>query len=112
MLGTADRQLCFDDLLLNPSVQAEDEQRLTQQAKKILQIFVRARQEGRLVANTQLMSLACQYSARLWEIRRYLVPNGFCIDLVRRGEGGINYYSMLPLSESLFYKNHPELHYL
>jgi len=105
-------QLVFADLLLNPSVPAEDEQRLTRQAEKILQIFVRARQQGRLVANTELVSLACQYSARLWEIRRYLVPHGFCVDLVRRGDNGLNWYSMVPLAESTFYKNHPELHYL
>ena len=105
----ANSQLCFGDLLLNPSVPEQDEARLSRQAEAILQLFVRARQQGRLVANTHMMEIACQYSARLWEIRRYLVPNGFCIDLLKRGDNGLNWYAMVPLRESTFYKTHPEL---
>ena len=109
MMRTVNSQLCFEDLLLNPSVHSEDEGRLSRQAKGILGLFIRARQEGQLVANTDMMEIACQYSARLWEIRRYLVPHGFCVDLVRRGSTGLNWYSMIPLAESTFYKTHPEL---
>jgi hypothetical protein len=105
-------QLSFADLLLNPSVRPEDEQRLSRQAGRILRLFVRARQQGRLIATTDLIAVAGQYQARLYEVRRYLVPRGFCIDLTRRGKDGLNYYKMLPLCESTFYKQHPELHYL
>ncbi len=100
-------QLTFDDLiLLNPSVEPEDETRLSGQAQRILQLFVTARRDSRLVANVELISIAAQYNARLFEVRRFLVKHGFCIDLLRRDRGGICWYGMVPIDESTFYQQH------
>jgi len=112
MMRTVNSQLCFEDLLLNPSVHSEDEGRLSRQAKGILELFLEGRQKGRLVSTAELADIGLQYSARVHEVRRYLVPRGFCVDLLKRGPGGMNWYAMVPLAESNFYKTHPELHYL
>lgn len=104
MLQTA--QLTFDDLLLNPSVQPQDEGRLNRQAEAILRLFLHARRDNRLVTNTELMAIGRQYQARLYEVRRFLVPQGFCIDLIKRDGDGLCYYSMIPIDESTFYLAH------
>lgn len=41
--------------------------------------------------------------ARLSEVRRAMIPTGYCIDLVRRGKGGVNYYAIVPIETSTFY---------
>lgn len=101
-------QLTFDDLLLNPSVESNDEYRLSRQAERIVRLFVKARHGGRMVSNTELMEVARQYQARLFEVRRFLTAYGFCIDLVRREANGLNYYCMVPIDESTFYRDHQD----
>jgi hypothetical protein len=101
-------QLTFE-LLLNPSVRAEDENRLSRQARDILGLFRARAAVGLVVSTIDLAGIACQYNARLYEVRRYLVKHeGQCIDLVRKGEGGVNYYKIVPCELSTFYKAHKE----
>ena len=53
--------------------------------------------------------LAAQYNARLYEVRRYLVTRGWCIDRVGHDTGrGENAYRLVPLSESTFYAQYKE----
>jgi hypothetical protein len=100
-----DGQMTFEDAVrLNPSVRPEDAGRLGRQATDMLVLFALARRRGETVATTDLMRIAGQYNARLYEIRRHLVPRGFCIDKVRRDGNGVHHYAMVPVSESVFYK--------
>jgi len=91
---------------LNSSVAVEDEARLSNQAQQILQYFREARRLGMKVTTRCLTRIAAQYNARLYEVRRYLIPQGFCIDLVRGGPDGNNEYQMVPLDQSKFYTKH------
>ena len=102
------QQLRFADLLLNPSVVPEDEDRLCAQAQAVLNLFAQARRLGTDVSTAQLAEIGCQYNARLYECRRYLVRKGFCIDLVRRGDHGVNFYRMVPIEKSEFHRKHRE----
>lgn len=120
------------DILLNPSVPAEDELRLSRQAQKICRLLETGRKTGTLVANYQIMSclmgpvscpycqrtiplnylaeflkLVLQYQARLYEVRRALIPADCCVDKIH-GKGGVNYYRIVPLSESTFFAKRKE----
>ena len=102
-------QLTFKELLLNPSVEAEDEKRLLTQAQRILQLF-RARQRvGLAVSTLDMKEIGLQYNARLSEVRRFLVKaERMCIDRVYSRPGGVHYYRMLPCERSSFYREHKE----
>ena len=91
------------EVLLNPSVPAEDELRLSAQAMKMWKLFRAWDKVGLLVSTADLMEIADQYQARLFELRRALINIGLCIDLVRKGKGGINYYALVNLENSTFY---------
>ena len=84
---------------LNSTVEPRDEPRLSRQAEQILDLFM----VGKTVTTAQMMAIAGQYNARLYEVRRHLIPLGWCIDRVARIEGGINAHQIVSLSESDFY---------
>ena len=92
------RQMTFE-VLLNPSVKERDGLRLSRQARRIYDLFERGP-----VETSALVAIACQYNARLSEIRHALVPLGLMIDEVT-GEGGQNKYHIVELQQSTFWKN-------
>jgi len=98
-----ERQMILDEVLLNPSVKAEDELRLSWQATMMFHLFKSRSRIGQPVSTADLMEIGNQYQARLYELRRALINIGLCIDRVKKGEGGINYYSLVNLENSTFY---------
>jgi len=50
-----------------------------------------------------MMQIGAQYNARLYEVRRYLVPKGWCIDRIAK-DGGQNTYKIVPVGDSEFYE--------
>jgi len=101
------QQLSFE-VLLNSSVPAEAELRLSQQVERMYGLFVHHHRFGVPVSNAELMQIGCQYNARLYELRRALIPCGWCIDLVRKTESGVNYYGLVRLEQSQFYAEHKD----
>ena len=99
-------QLTFEHIRLNSSVQPPDVNRLKGHVQRLYRLFYLRKQYGRAgwVSTEALMDVGkAQYQARLKELRHWLIPEGWCIDLVERGEGGNNFYKLVPLSESTFY---------
>lgn len=86
------------EILLNPSVPAEDVLRLSNQAQKIYDLLKKGP-----VSTAKLAATALQYSARLSEIRHVLVRVGLMID-EKKGEGGNNKFQIVPLEKSTFWK--------
>ncbi len=101
MQGREMQQLDFE-ILLNPSVVTADELRLSRQGRGMLKLF----EGGRSVSNVQLSQIGRQYGARLWELRRALVPLGWCIDLVSKTRDGVCFYRLVPVEQSSFYRDH------
>ena len=103
------RQLTFDDLgcaILNPSVDDIDERRLLDHVRRLFGLF-KARWVMNLPVSTlDLMEFGkAQYNARLSELRRALIEQGWCIDRIsQKPVGGVHYYKLVPLEESEFYK--------
>ena len=95
------QQLGFE-ILLNPSVATADELRLSKQGRAIFRLFA----EGRSVSNVQLANIARQYGARLYELRRCLIPLGWCIDMISKTRGGVVFYKLVRLEQSSFYDEH------
>ncbi len=93
-------------LMLNPSVQPGDERRLTRLSREMLKLFREAYRKGQHVSTSQLVEVSAQYQSRIWELRRWLVPMGWCIDLTKRGKSGENWYAVVRLDKSTFYKAH------
>lgn len=95
---------------LNSSVKPEDEERLSRQARDILSYFRYMNFRLKLdVSTADLRDKACQYNSRINEIRRYLVKyKNQCIDLVKKGKNGLNFYRIVPIEQSEFYKNHKD----
>ena len=91
------------EILLNPSVPDEDVLRLSRQANKMYGLFRIRHRVGLCVSTIDLERIGNQYQARLYEVRRALIPLGWCIDLARKGTGGVNYYKLVRLEESVFY---------
>jgi hypothetical protein len=94
--------ICLDGdrkphIKLNPSVKPEDKKRLSNQAQAI---YVRLQQGP--ATTGELSAIACQYCARVNEVRHYLVKQGKMIDEVR-GKSGNNLYQIVPLSKSKFW---------
>jgi hypothetical protein len=95
------QQLNFE-VLLNPSVATADDLRLSRQARAMYRLF----SEGRSVSNVQLAQIGRQYGARLYELRRALIPLGWCIDVVGKGGNGVCFYRLVRIEESSFYREH------
>jgi len=98
-----ERQMELVEVLLNPSVLVEDELRLEGQAMEMWKLFKVRDKIGLPVSTADLMEIGDQYQARLYELRRQLINIGLCIDLVKKGKGGINYYALVNLENSTFY---------
>lgn len=94
------------ELMLNPSVERGDEKRLTNLSRQMLRLFRDAFRKNQTVSTSQLVQISAQYNSRVWEIRRWLVPQGFCVDLVKRGKGGDNFYAVVRIEKSEFYRTH------
>jgi len=98
--------------LLNPSVPEEDEMRLSRQVLSMYRLFVGRLRTGCLVCTTDLFETGCQYGARLNELRQALIPMGWCIDCLDKVVygpklkpiKGLNYYSIVKLEDSTYYK--------
>ncbi len=90
-------------LTLNPSVKEKDELRLSRQAMEMYELFLARDRMGLLVSTNDLDAIGDQYQARLYEVRRALISKGLCIDLVKKGEGGVNYYKLVNLEQSTFF---------
>jgi hypothetical protein len=98
-------QLLFEDLTLNASVPRDDELRLSRQTHKMLRFFCWCRRRNRLATTTDLMRFGAQYQGRLYEVRRHLIPRGFCIDRISPTQGrAVHFYKMVPRDESEWYK--------
>jgi hypothetical protein len=104
--GSPYGQAIATELMLNPSVERADESRLSHQGRKVLALFREAYRKGQTVSTVQLMEISAQYQGRVFECRRWLVCQGYCIDLVKRGRDGLNHYAVVPLAKSTFYKSH------
>jgi hypothetical protein len=104
--GSPYRARDFIDLDVNPSVPASpaEEKRLSNQAGAIRDLF-RSRWPGGVVTTLELSRISRQYNSRLWELRRYLVRRGFCIDRVG-GHGGCHRYRVVPVRTSRFFRQH------
>lgn len=88
-------QLTFEQLLLNPSVQQADEKRLSGQTKRIWELF-ELREGGtthyRKVWTSEMVHIARQYQARLYEIRQWLMRFGLTVERTgKRGPGDYRY---------------------
>jgi hypothetical protein len=99
-------QMMLDEVLLNPSTQKMDEQRLSRQCRSIFGLFCARRRMGMLVTTADLMAEAGQYNARINELRRAIIKIGWCIDLVKRNSDGNNGYELVPIENSEFYAKH------
>ena len=98
-----ERQMTLD-ILLNPSVAEIDEERLSRQARDIYSLFkYKQFRLGLKVTTGDLADIARQYNARVNEIRHALVKVGEMIDEIP-GQGGTNYYEVVPLEKSTFWK--------
>ena len=84
-------QMTIAELLLNPSVKAEDEIRLNNQAHKILNLLKHGR-----VSTSDLIQIAYQYNARIFEIRKYLKQFGQMVKMTPQ-TGGNNIYEIQDL---------------
>lgn len=83
-------QMQFCEIPLNSSVQQCDKQRLSKQAIQIWNLL----KTGRKVSTGELAAIACQYNARIYEIRKAIETVGLKIDLVERGDNGNNFYQL------------------
>lgn len=96
------------EMMVNASVERGDEKRLTNLSRRMLRVFREAYRKNQTVSTSQLAEISAQYNSRVWEIRRWLVPQGFCVDLVRRGQGGENHYAVVRIEKSTFYRTHKD----
>lgn len=93
------------NILLNPSVEDIDESRLVDHILRLFGLFKSRHNAGVQVSTLDLMDFGkAQYNTRLYELRRALIKQGWCIDRVRRGENGVHYYELVPNEQSTFYK--------
>ena len=85
------------DILLNPSVKSQDEIRLSKQAQKIYKLLLRGE-----VFTSQMAVIACQYNARLSEIRIALLPFNKTVDLIFEDPTGNNAYKIVQFEGSKY----------
>lgn len=99
MCGKGDKgimdQLTFDNLTCNRSVPEADSDRLKRQAIAIYDKLL----EGPMWT-TDLLRIACQYNARIKELRDWLGEFGLTIDCIEHGENGNNLYEIRELHGS------------
>lgn len=88
------RQLCFDELLLNPSVSDKDLPRLSKQSEGIWEIFCAGPNRYRPVWTSQLRIAAAQYFARINELRTWLRRYGLTIDVTGKNDNGNHRYEV------------------
>jgi hypothetical protein len=100
-------QLSFE-ILVNPSVPTEDELRLSRQAHRLYRLFLSAYRTGLFVSNLQMAEVGLLYQSRLYELRRALIPCGWCVDLVKKGDKGLCFYQLVRLEKSTFFAQHKE----
>lgn len=81
------------DIPPNRSVRSQDAPRLNRQAWAIYMML----QEGD-VTTAEMASVACQYNARVYEIRAMLEGTGTTVKLVQRGANGNNTYGLREVS--------------
>jgi len=114
------RQLTFDNL--NPSVKAEDENRLSAQSLR-LQTMIEARGSlgvttaelagciglqdecphcHRVLPAGRLTKYGTQHNARMHEVRKALAKKGFFVDRVRQVDTGNYLYMIVPFEKSTF----------
>ena len=97
-------QMTFEPLL-NPSVDEIDEARLEEHLWALYRLFRGRHSVGRPVSTLDLIKFGkAQYNARLWELRRGLAKQGWCIDLTKRGDKGVHYYELVRNENSDFYR--------
>jgi hypothetical protein len=88
-------QLTFENLRTNRTVPAADCDRLKKQAVAIY---------NRLVAGPawtfELLRIACQYNARIKELRDWLAGFGMTIDCIEHEQSGNNLYKITALHGS------------
>lgn len=82
----------------NPSVKEKDGLRLSKQAWQIYNLL----QIGP-VTTWKIVSIACQYNARINEIRHALKPLDLMVDEIKGHNGG-SIYKIVVLSESTFWQ--------
>ena len=92
------RQLLLSEILLNPSVDVKDELRLSKQALELYSLL----QLGP-VRTLEAAAIACQYNARINEIRHAIAPLGLMVDEIE-GSGGDNSYEIVELDRSTFWQ--------
>ena len=97
-----------NEIILNVSVDRADEERLAGQTRQILELFRKAYMRGGTVSTTHLAAISLQYGGRIFELRRFLVKRGYCVDLISRGANGVSQYAVVPLAKSVFYVKHRE----
>jgi len=99
------RQMMLTEILLNPSVKAADEPRLSAQALKIWKLFC-LDGDSHYVAvwTSQLVRCACQYHARLNDLRNWLMPHGLTIDNIGSDGRGNHKYEVRELAGSNYEK--------
>ena len=94
-----ERQMLLCEIRLNPSVKAEDELRLSRQAREIYNLLNLGP-----VKTSEAAAIACQYNARINEVRHAIVKLGLMVDEIP-GQGGDNTYKIVPIEQSTFWKN-------
>jgi len=98
------------DILLNPSVETIDEERLVGHIRRLFGLFKFRDKVGLPVSTLDLMDLGkAQYNARLSELRMALIPLGWCIDRVVKDlpdntAQGVHYYKLVTLEKSTYYQ--------
>lgn len=118
MMVPHQRQLMLSELLLNPSVPAVDEKRLSRQAMELYKLLRRGPARtidlilpdglscpycGRWFSAYRGLKIVCMYQSRLNELRHALVHRGVMID-EDKAEGGGHVYRIVPLEESMFWR--------
>ena len=89
-------QMLLSEILLNPSVKEKDELRLSKQAKEIYDLLGLGP-----VTTGEAATIACQYNARINEIRQALMDIGLTVDETD-GVGGNNKYEIVNFEGSKY----------
>lgn len=92
-----ERQMLLTEILLNPSVAEEDELRLSRQNMRIYRRLC-----NKFLgppSNVELAEMALKYTSRISDIRAALKPFGLTVAIVKKAEGGLNYYDIVNLND-------------
>ena len=116
------QQMDLFEPLVNPSVSEADERRLSGYVRRLYGLFKYRQIMALPVSTLDLIDLAkAQYNARLYELRRALIPLGLCVDRIQEGDEGwrpewedkkngqtVYYYRMVWLADSRFFREKRE----